>query len=253
MAQAAAAFDCADIYLEHAYLVRLTRGKDAKVLVEEVFGRAPEPNERTWAPETITRCELPRNIWNIVADEIRAEFNRRLKQAGKPAGRFGTEDTAVQRLLGKEMLVLLWAIEQHDVSQEETAVAVRNWLGLKPEERWWLYTMTAAATGYAHQVSLGWRRALRDALCFGTRKDAFLLSAAPWPASLPPRENTEHAAARSRKSPEKPKRASRPKAPKPAPEITEPVKPQPATAKAAAKATKPKKAKQPSLFLDAAE
>lgn len=249
MAQAATAFDCADIYREHAYLVTITRGKDAKVQVDEVFGRAPEPNERTWAPETITRCELPRTVWTIVADEIKAEFNRRLKQAGKPAGRFGAEETAVQRLLGKEMLVLLWAIEQGDVTEEETAVAVRNWLGLKPEERWWLYTMTAAATGYAHQVGLGWRRALRDALCFGTRKDAFHLSTAPWPGSLPPRENVEHAAPK----PEKPKRASRPKAPEPAQGITEPAKPQPATAKGAGKPKKPKKAKQPSLFLDAAE
>jgi len=67
----------------------------------------------------------------------------------------------VQRLLGKELLVLLWAIEQQNVSDEETAVAIRNWLGLKPEERWWLYTMTAAATGFAHQAGMGWRNALR--------------------------------------------------------------------------------------------
>ena len=52
---------------------------------------------------------------------------------------------------------------------EEIAVAIRNWLGLKPEERWWLYTMTAAATGLAHQAGMGWRGALRQALCFGTR------------------------------------------------------------------------------------
>src|SRR5438105_1198865 len=38
----------------------------------------------------------------------------------------------------------------------------------EPEERWWLYTMTAAATGLAHQTGMGWRGALRQALCFGT-------------------------------------------------------------------------------------
>jgi uncharacterized protein DUF3780 len=252
MAQAAAAFDCADIYREHAYLVTLTRGKDAKVQVDEVFGRAPEPAERTWAPETITRCQLPRTIWNAVVDEIKAEFNRRLKQAGKPMGRFGAEETAVQRLLGKEMLVLLWAIEQHDVSEEETAAAVRNWLGLKPEERWWLYTMTGAATGYAHQVGLGWRRALRDALCFGTRKDAFQLSTVPWPGSLPPRENAEYAAPKLEKS----RSAEKAKSPKQSKERTELAalkRAKPRGADKPKKAKQSKKPKQPSLFLDAAE
>jgi hypothetical protein len=253
MAQATAvAFDCADIYREHAYLVRFTRDKARTVEVDEVFGRAPDPAEREWAPEIITRCKLPRSVWDAVVGEIRAEFNRRLKQSGKPAGRFGADETAVQRLLGKEMLVLLWAIEQHDVSEEETAVAVRNWLGLKPEERWWLYTMTAAATGYAHQVGLGWRRALRDALCFGTRKDVFQLSTVPWPASLLPRENVGYTAPKTEKakSPEKPKKPKQPK------ESTEHAAAKATKSADAAKPKKPKrskKPKQPSLFLDAAE
>ena len=83
--------------------------------------------------------------------------------------------------------MLLWAIEQSDVSPEEIAVGIRNWLGLKPEERWWLYTMTAAATGLAHQVGRGWRDALRRALCFGTRQDAFHLGAVAGRGSLEPR------------------------------------------------------------------
>jgi hypothetical protein len=99
---AATAFDCADIYREHAYLVRFTRDKLRTVEVDEVFGRAPDPAERTWSPETITRCKLPRSVWDAVAAEIKAEFNRRLKQAGKPVGRFGSEATAVQRLLAGE-------------------------------------------------------------------------------------------------------------------------------------------------------
>ena len=66
----------------------------------------------------------------------------------------------MQRLFGKELLVLLWAVELPDVKPEEIAVAIRNWHGLKPEERWWLYTMTAAATGLAHQAGMGWRGAL---------------------------------------------------------------------------------------------
>lgn len=186
-----AGFDCADIYREHAFLVRLSKGKAAVAQVFEVFGRPPEAGEREWAPETILRCELPRATWDAVSGEVRSEFNRRLKTDDKTAGRWGADDTAVQRLLGKELLVLLWAIEQGDVSDEETAVAIRNWLGLKPEERWWLYTMTAAATGFAHQAGMGWRNALRNALCFGTRKDAFHLAAVVGRGTLVPQQNDE--------------------------------------------------------------
>ena len=28
-------------------------------------------------------------------------------------------------------------------------LTLKNWLGLAPEERWWLFTMTNAATGHA--------------------------------------------------------------------------------------------------------
>lgn len=199
MKAAMANFDCDDIYREHAFLVRLTNGREAKALVFEVFGRPPTEVHASaaapavWAPETILRCEVSRDVWNAAAPEARAEFNRRLRLEGKPAGRWGADDTAVQRLLGKELLVLLWAIEQSDVSPEEIAVGIRNWLGLKPEERWWLYTMTAAATGFAHQVGMGWRDALRKALCFGTRQDAFHLGAIAGRGSLEPRVLAQNA------------------------------------------------------------
>jgi hypothetical protein len=191
LSNSSANFDCADIYQEHGYLVRLTRGRDAKAQVFEVFGRLPTEREPQWAPETILRCEVTRAAWEEVSPEARAEFNRRLKLDDKPAGRWGADETQVQRLFGKELLVLLWAVESIDVKPEEIAVAIRNWLGLKPEERWWLYTMTAAATGLAHQAGMGWRGALRQALCFGTRSDAFHLGAVAGRGTLEPRVNSQ--------------------------------------------------------------
>ena len=186
-------FDCADIYQEHGYLVRLAKGRAGQVQVFEVFGRPPTEREAQWAPETVLRCEAAREVWDVVSPELRGEFNRRLKAEGKPAGRWGADETAVQRLLGKELLVLLWAVEMPDVRPEEMAVAVRNWIGLKAEERWWLYTMTAAATGLAHHLGMGWRGALRQALCFGTRGDAFHLGAVAGRGTLAPRANAAYA------------------------------------------------------------
>jgi hypothetical protein len=195
MKTTSANFDCADIYQEHGYLVRLTKGRDAKVQVFEVFGRPPTEREAQWAPETVLRCEAPREVWDIISPELRSEFNHRLKAEGKPSGRWGADETAVQRLLGKELLVLLWAVELADVKPEETVVAIRNWVGLKTEERWWLYTMTAAATGLAHQQGMGWRGALRQALCFGTRNDAFHLGAVTGRGTLAPRANEAYTGA----------------------------------------------------------
>ncbi len=199
MQPAPANFDCADIYQEHGYLVRLTKGREAKAQVFEVFGRPPTDREPQWAPETVLRCEVERDIWDVVSPEARAEFNRRLKAEGKPSGRWGADETAVQRLFGKELLVLLWAVEARDVTAEEIGVAIRNWLGLKPEERWWLYTMTAATTRLAHQGGRGWRGALRQALCFGTRLDAFNLSAIAGRGTLEPRENAKFVPSRPKK------------------------------------------------------
>jgi len=202
-------FDCSDIYQEHAYLVRLTKGRAAKVQVFEVFGRPPTEREAQWAPETVLRCEASRKAWDEISAEVRAEFNRRLKTDGKPAGRWGADETAVQRLLGKELLVLLWAIEGADVKAEQYGVAVRNWIGLKPEERWWLYTMTAASTGLAHQAGLGWRGALREALCFGTRADAFHLGTVVGRGTLAPRANKAYASDRPKTKRAKPKKSTR--------------------------------------------
>ena len=65
--------------------------------------------------------------------------------------------------LGKELCILCWAVE--DASPDDIPNALHNWEALAPEERWWLYTMTNAATGHAiNGRGKGWRKALRYAL-----------------------------------------------------------------------------------------
>jgi hypothetical protein len=79
----------------------------------------------------------------------------------RPA-RFRAGDNPLARLLGKELLLLAWAIE--DAEQSLIPNAIQNWRGLVPEERWWLYTMTAAQTAHYSKHNVGWRRAIRYAL-----------------------------------------------------------------------------------------
>ena len=111
------------------------------------------------------RVFLPRVKWDGIADAVSSEFNRRLKEMGYKKGSWKKKGlTPVSRLFGKELVLLGWAIE--DANPGRIPAAVANWLGLLPEERWWLYTMTNAATGQALRGrNTGWRTAVRFALC----------------------------------------------------------------------------------------
>jgi hypothetical protein len=120
-------------------------------------------DEQVLNPEDRLRIEISKHKWGEIKDALTSEFNFRLKKERINIGKFPQYGgTPVERLFGKEMMVLLWAIEDCDPTVISTAV--RNWKGLMPEERWWLYTMTNAATGEISDRK-GWRKALRFALC----------------------------------------------------------------------------------------
>ena len=151
---------------EHHFVVTVPGGSRKDVLVAEHlrFDR-----NRVAAPlgvgveDARIRASLPREKWDALADPVRVEFNRRLKKQGLPAGRWKRGDNPLARLLGKELTLLAWAVEDADPALIPTAI--KNWQGLAPEERWWLFTMTNAATGHVlHGRNKGWRKAVRFAL-----------------------------------------------------------------------------------------
>ena len=153
---------------EHHFVVTVPGRRSEEVLIAEHLSYDAD---RGYAPASLgvglqdgkLRSVLARPKWDAIADAARVEFNRRLKKHGLPAGRWKRGDNPVARLLGKELTLLAWAVEDADPAL--IPAAVRNWEGLAPEERWWLYTMTAAATGHAlHGRGRGWRKAVRYAL-----------------------------------------------------------------------------------------
>lgn len=150
------------------FVIRIPAAKSAAVEISENFTWDAENIEKsqhygTDREDGQVRCHLARVKWNLIAEEVRAEFNTRSKREGKQTGRWKPGFNVVNRMFGKELTVLAWAIEDADPAVVPHAVA--NWLGLAPEERWWLYTMTAAATGhYQLGRGRGWRKALRFAL-----------------------------------------------------------------------------------------
>jgi hypothetical protein len=149
------------------FLVFVPTGSTLPVEISEHLSWNPERiaqsvhyGERT---DGQVRSRLDRPKWDAIADVVRAEFNTRLKKEGKRPGRWKAGHNTLSRSLGKELTLLAWAIEDADPALVPTAVA--NWHGLTPEERWWLYTMTAAATGnYVSGRGRGWRKAVRFAL-----------------------------------------------------------------------------------------
>lgn len=152
-------FGCPAFGSPHHMVVDIPAQRDQSVLIVEHFGvRA----EKEGAPESMDRAELPRAAWSAIADPLRKSFNERLKEKGIAGGKWGVGENKVERLLGKELCILVWAVEK--ASDEVIPAAVTNWLGLKPEERWWLFTVTAAATGGLEDGNIGWRKALRYAL-----------------------------------------------------------------------------------------
>ena len=154
---------------EHHFLVTLPHSlaKEAVITISEHFewsGNLDKESEYHDGIHSQIKVNLKRYQWESIADEVRAEFNRRLRTLGIKSGKWKKRGTiAIDRSLGKELVLLGWAIE--DAEQTLTYNAIRNWLGLAPEERWWLYIMTNAATGHATKgKGVGWRKAVRFAL-----------------------------------------------------------------------------------------
>ena len=134
----------------------------AKAGIKEKDQLTVYANEQIIQKADVLRLQLSRHKWNLLSKDFTAEFNARLKEKKMSSGKFVVGGTPVERLFGKEMMVLLWGVENCDPSNVPTAI--RNWKGLMPEERWWLYTMTNASTGGLKDKK-GWRTALRYALC----------------------------------------------------------------------------------------
>jgi hypothetical protein len=151
----------------HHFLVYIPRGASANIEISEHFTWNPETgsSERTYGTrlDGQIRVILQRPKWDAIAEEVRAQFNQRIKKSGGKIGSWKVGDNLLRRELGKELVLLAWAIEDADPALVPTAIA--NWSGLVPEERWWLYTQTAAATGHGiADKGKGWRLAVRYAL-----------------------------------------------------------------------------------------
>lgn len=143
----------------HCFFVRVPKNNKGSVEIVENLGVQVQ-GERT--EEEIVRVVLERPRWTAIRQEVQRIFNNRLKENKLTTSRWKVGENPVDRLLGKELCVLAWAVEK--MEEDNIPVAVRNWMAFRPEERWWLFSMTAMSTGLANEGDKGWRVALRHAL-----------------------------------------------------------------------------------------
>lgn len=162
-----ASFGFSPVESQHHFVVDIPRGSEAPIKISEHLTWNDEtgssPVSSGTALDGQIRVILAHRKWDEIADETRTQFNLRLRRLGKKSGAWRIGPNLVRSDLGKELVLLAWAIEEADPGLIPTAIV--NWNGLVPEERWWLYTQTAAATGHGiNGRGRGWRKAVRFAL-----------------------------------------------------------------------------------------
>jgi hypothetical protein len=148
----------------HLFRVEIPTARDELVAIVEDYGYR---GQEGGVPRDEERVVLKRQIWSAIADIARRELNDRLKAAKVLTGRWHTGTNLVDRLLGKELCVLAWAAET--ANEEQLPIICSKWAALRPEERWWLFAMTAAEAGLPEDTQRGWRRALFLALSDGEK------------------------------------------------------------------------------------
>jgi hypothetical protein len=148
----------------HVFRVEIPSARNESVILVEDYGYR---GHEAGIPRDEERVVLQRRVWSGISDIARREFNDRLKAANVLTGRWHTGINLVERLLGKELCVLAWAAET--ASDEQLPVIGSKWAALRPEERWWLFSMTVAEAGLPDDTQRGWRRALFLALSDGEK------------------------------------------------------------------------------------
>lgn len=157
-------FGAHEAFGAHVFRVQIPDNRTEEVLIVEDYGLKGGTGG---VPYEECRVRLRRAAWSAIHDAARRDFNDRLKAAKVSTGRWKPGKTLVDRLLGKELCVLAWAAEH--AKPDEYPVICSKWAALRPEERWWLFSVTAAEAGMAEDAERGWRRALHLALSDGER------------------------------------------------------------------------------------
>ena len=126
----------------HHFKVMIPRSNAGPVQISEHLGMQARPADEH---ASSTGC-----CWTapLDGDPLRsaARFQRPAQGHGLKPSAWKVGDNPVDRLAGKRSSACP-GLGGRAHGAGEDPVAVRNWLALRPEERWWLFGMTAMSTG----------------------------------------------------------------------------------------------------------
>ena len=157
-------FGAPEAFGAHIFRVEIPASRNELIVIVEDYGYR---GQEGGIPREEERIILKRPVWSAISEIARREFNNRLKAVKVLTGRWHTGVNLVDRLLGKELCVLAWASET--ANPEQLPIICNKWAALRPEERWWLFSMTVAEAGLPEDTQRGWRRALYFALSDGEK------------------------------------------------------------------------------------
>lgn len=118
-------------------------------------------------PRRTDLAEITGTIWRTISARVVRELAQDMnvdEREGKKAPSLKTGTNRLSPLVGRELALLLWAL-QEDGAADQVEAILHGWRELAREERWWLY---AKASAHGQQTGTGWRRALFHALSEST-------------------------------------------------------------------------------------
>jgi len=149
----------------HHFMVVIPKVKKEPVKVIERFDWKGEEDLKVEHFRQSINNRHKAAITQLVFDKVKPfltqDLNFRLRREGYKIGKWQVGNNPVHWLLGKEITLLFWAIEDvEDPEDVRLLKAIINWRGLRPEERWFLYDLINAASGGVNDRQ-GWRMAIK--------------------------------------------------------------------------------------------
>jgi hypothetical protein len=113
-------------------------------------------------PRRTELVEVRSATWRKISVRIVRELAEGMGETerAKAAPKLKTGVNRLSPLIGRELVVLLWALRE-DPAGEQLEAILHGWRELAREERWWLYAKAAAP---GQRTGIGWRKALFHAL-----------------------------------------------------------------------------------------
>lgn len=151
-------FGVPDVAAPHHVAVRIPQERNAPVEIWEDFGAVSSGE----SGNRFCRVVLRRDVWRAIAKPAQDRLNARLRERKLKPSKFVVGGwSRIDRILGRELIVLAWAAE--NMNALEAADACLRWVSLKPEELWWLFIKADEDAGVHNDPICGWRAALAPA------------------------------------------------------------------------------------------